>query len=109
MGVLKSKWVLTANTVLLKIYKKYSVTRKAKIIHDQIFFFLHIHSMCRKKLQLLLYLQITLDNFANIFPIGLKSRLLSYCWNTVFLRMIYTSSESRSLVYFWYFARSIKW
>ena len=39
MGVFKSKWVLTANTVLLKIYKKYLVTRKAKIIHDQIFFF----------------------------------------------------------------------
>lgn len=34
MGVFKSKWVLTANTVLLKIYKKYSVTRKAKIIHS---------------------------------------------------------------------------
>ena len=33
---------------------------------------------------------------------------LSYCRNTVFLRIIYTPLESRSLVYFRYFARPIK-
>ena len=48
MGVFKSKWVLTANTVLLKIYKKYSVTRKAKIIHDQIFFFTYLFHVQKK-------------------------------------------------------------
>ena len=37
-----------------------------------------------------------------------NSRLSSYCRNTVFLRIIYTPSESQSLVYFRYFARSIK-
>ena len=42
MGVFTSKWVLTANTVLLKIYKKFSVTRIAKFTHEQIFFFIFV-------------------------------------------------------------------
>ena len=49
MGVFKSKWVLTANTVLLKIYKKFSVTRIAKITHEQIFFFTYLFHVQRKK------------------------------------------------------------
>ena len=39
MGVFKSKWVLTAKTFFLKKNKNYPVKKKAKIIHDQIFFF----------------------------------------------------------------------